>query len=118
MARLDKLIQVLHEQRAEALQLAVGKPASLMQNGAVRNLTREPLSEAQIQGLVREIASPEAVAQLGSGQSVAFAYRAPTGEIRVELKSGADPTAVLRPVAATPTAARSSPPAPSSPSSA
>ncbi|HEU4680521.1 MAG TPA: type IV pilus twitching motility protein PilT [Gemmatimonadales bacterium] len=120
MARLDKLIQVLHEQRAEALQLAVGKPASLMQNGVVRNLTREPLSDAQIQGLVREIASPEAVAQLGSGQPVAFAYRAPTGEIRVELKSGADRTAVLRPVAATPTAAPSapsSPPAPSAPSS-
>ena len=118
MARLDKLIQVLHEQRAEALELVVGKPASLMHNGTVRHLTREPLSDAQIQGLVREIASPEAVAQLGSGASVAFAYRAPTGEIRVELKSGADRTAVLRPVPATRSASQampSSPPSPSSP---
>ena len=117
MARLDKLIQVLHEQRAEALELAVGKPASLMQNGAVRPLTREPLSDAQIQGLVREIASPEAVAQLGSGQSVAFAYRAPTGEIRVELKSGTDRTAVLRPVPATRPASHAAPSSPSSPTS-
>jgi len=117
VARLDKLIQVLHEQRAEALQLAAGKPAALMQNGAVRHLTREPLTDAQIQGLVREIASPEAIAQLGSGQPVVFAYRAPTGEIRVELKAGADRTAVLRPVAATPAASPPAPPAPPSPSS-
>jgi twitching motility protein PilT len=97
LARLDKLIQVMHEQRAEALNLAVGKPASLMQNGALRHLTREPLSDAQIQALVREIASPETAAQLGSAGPIAFAYRSPTGEVRVELKSGVEGTAVLRP---------------------
>jgi twitching motility protein PilT len=103
VARLDKLIQVMHEQRADGLQLAVGKPASLMQNGAVRFLTRDPLSDAQIQGLVREIASPEAAARIGTAGPVVFAYRSPTGEIQVELKSGPDGRAVLRP--ATPLAA-------------
>ena len=103
MARLDKLIQVMHEQRAEALSLTVGKPASLMQNGAVRHLTREPLSDAQIQALVREIASPETAAQLGSAQPVAFAYRSPSGEVHVELKSGNAGAALLRPAS---TAAR------------
>jgi twitching motility protein PilT len=100
VARLDKLIQVMHERRAELLQLTVGKPASLMHNGAVRPLTREALSDAQIQGLVKEIASPEAVAQLGTGGPVAFAYRSPTGEIHVELKSGPEGAAILRPAAA------------------
>ena len=100
MARLDKLIQVMHEQRAEALTLSVGKPAALMQNGAVRHLTREPLSDAQIQALVREIASPETAAQLGSPQPLAFAYRAPSGEVHVELKSGANGAALLRPTGA------------------
>jgi twitching motility protein PilT len=100
VARLDKLIQVMHEQRAELLQLTVGKPASLMHNGAVRPLTREALSDAQIQGLVKEIASPEAVAQLGAGGPVAFAYRSPTGEIHVELKSGPEGSAILRPAGA------------------
>jgi len=100
LARLDKLIQVMHEQRAEALHLAVGKPASLMQNGAIRLLTREPLSDVQIQALVREIASPETAAQLASAEPVSFAYRAPTGEVQVELKAGKDRTAMLRPVAA------------------
>ncbi len=97
MPRLDKLIQVMHEQRAEALTLSVGKPAAITQNGAVRHLTREPLSDAQIQALVREIASPETAAQLGSAQPLAFAYRAPSGEVHVELKAGANGTALLRP---------------------
>ncbi len=91
----------MHEQRAEALSLSVGKPASLMQNGAVRNLTREPLSDAQIQALVREIASPETAAQLGSAKPVAFAYRSPSGEVHVELKSGNAGAALLRPAGTT-----------------
>jgi twitching motility protein PilT len=116
VARLDKLIQVMQEQRAEALQLAVGKPASLMQNGSARPITREPLSDAQIQGLLREIASGDAAAQLGSSE-VAFAYRSPFGEVRVEMKPGANGLAVLRPIAAAQhsAAAPVSPAAPSSP---
>ncbi|HEX7338021.1 MAG TPA: type IV pilus twitching motility protein PilT [Gemmatimonadales bacterium] len=89
----------MHEQRADGLQLAVGKPASLMQNGTVRHLTREALTDAQILGLVKEIASPEAAAQLGAGGPVAFAYRAPTGEIQVELRAGPDGATLLRPAA-------------------
>jgi twitching motility protein PilT len=96
VARLDKLIQVLHEQRADALQLAVGKPASLMQNGSVRPITREPLSDTQIQGLLREIASGDTAPQLGAAESVAFVYRSPSGEVRVEHTSGANGSAVLR----------------------
>jgi twitching motility protein PilT len=103
------LIQVMHEQRAEALQLAVGKPASLMQNGSVRPITREPLSDAQIQGLVKEIASADAVSQLGSSEPVSFAYRSPYGEVRVELRPGANGLAVLRPASPQPSAATTGP---------
>jgi twitching motility protein PilT len=112
VARLDKLIQVMQEQRAEALQLAVGKPASLMQNGSARPITREPLGEAQIQGLLREIASADAATQLGTSESVAFAYRSPFGEVRVELKSGANGIAVLRPVSPAPSAGAAAPSVP------
>jgi twitching motility protein PilT len=90
----------MHEQRADSLQLAVGKPASLMQNGSVRHITREALTDAQIQGLVREIASPDNAARLGSDGPTAFAYRAPSGEVQVEHKPGAEVIAVLRPVGA------------------
>jgi len=109
LARLDKLIQVMHEQRAEVLTLAVGKPASLMQNGAVRHLTREALSDVQIQGLLREIASADAAAQVGSAQAVAFAYRAPTGEVHVEMKGGPDGAAFLRPATMASTASSAAP---------
>ena len=110
MARLDKLIQVMQEQRADALQLAVGKPASLVQNGSIRPITRDPLNDAQIQGLVREIATAETATQLGFAD-VSFSYRSPFGEIQVELKPGANGTAVLRP--ATPaTSATAAPPPP------
>ncbi len=87
----------MHEQRAEALSLSVGKPAALMHNGALRHLTREALSDAQIQALVREIASPETAARLGSLQPLTFAYRAPSGEVHVEMKSGSGGATLLRP---------------------
>ena len=108
----------MHEQRAEALSLSVGKPASLMQNGAVRHLTREPLTDAQIQALVREIASPETAARLGSSAPVSFAYRSPSGEVQVELKAGSDRAALLRPVvAAIRETPRAAPTVPASPAS-
>jgi twitching motility protein PilT len=116
VARLDKLIQVMQEQRADALQLAVGKPASLMQNGSPRPITREPLTDTQIRGLLREIASADAASQLGSSE-VTFAYRSPFGEMRVEMKPGANGVAILRPASPAPSApgtasAASAPPSP------
>ncbi|MGH7528452.1 MAG: type IV pilus twitching motility protein PilT [Gemmatimonadales bacterium] len=99
MARLDRLIQVMHEQRAHALQLTVGQPASLVTDGAHRAVTREPLNDSQILGLVREITAPDAAGQLAAGTPLAFPYRAPSGDVNVELKAAAGGTsAVLRPV--------------------
>ena len=122
MARLDRLIQVMQEQRAEALQLTVGKPASLMQNGSVRPITREPLSDVQIQGLLREIASADAQSQLELAEPVVFAYRSPFGEVQVERRPGANGVAVLRPAAGpaapTPSGPTAAPPAPPPPAAA
>jgi twitching motility protein PilT len=89
VARLDRLIQVLHEQRADALRLAVGKPAALVANGAARPLTRDPLTDAQILALVREVAEPGALPRLGGAEPVSFPYRAPTGAVTVALTPGA-----------------------------
>jgi twitching motility protein PilT len=101
VARLDRFIQVMHEQRADALQLAVGHPAALVTSGAARAITRDPLSDGQIVGLVREIAGPEAAGKLGGGAPVAFGYHSPSGEVQVELTPGADGSrAVVRPTRA------------------
>ena len=83
MARIDQLIQVLHDQRGDALQLAVGKPVVLVRNGTTRPLTKDPLSEAQVVALVREIAPSEAAPRVGSAQAD-FEYRAPSGRVQVQ----------------------------------
>jgi twitching motility protein PilT len=97
VARLDRFIQVLHEQRADALQLAVGQPAALVTRGAARAITKDPLTDGQIVGLVREIAG-EAASRLGGGAPVAFGYHSPSGEVQVEVTPGAEGSrAVVRP---------------------
>jgi twitching motility protein PilT len=88
----------MHEQRADALQLAVGQPAALVTNGAARAITRDPLNDGQIVGLVREVASPETAGKVGSGAPVTFGYHSPSGEVQVELTPGAEGSrAVVRP---------------------
>ena len=88
MARLDRLIQVLHEQRADALRLAVGKPAALVANGATRPLTRDPLTDAQILALVKEVADPVMASRLGGAEPVSFPYRSPSGPTTIALTPG------------------------------
>jgi twitching motility protein PilT len=88
----------MHEQRADALQLAVGRPASLVANGASRVCTKESLTEQQIVSLLREIAGSEVASQLGGDASMAFVYQSPSGEVRVEVSQGAGgASAMLRP---------------------
>ncbi|MGH7512545.1 MAG: hypothetical protein ACREOQ_06435, partial [Gemmatimonadales bacterium] len=89
MARLDRLIQVLHEQRADALRLAVGKPAALVTNGSARPLTKEPLTDGQILTLVREVADPASAPRLGGAEAVTFPYQAPSGQVTVAFTPGA-----------------------------
>ena len=87
MARLDKLIQLLHEQRADALRLSTGEPAALQQNGTTRPLTREALTDAQITALVREIAPAAVAPKVGAGAALAFGYSSPSGAVEAELSS-------------------------------
>jgi len=87
--RLDRLIQVLHDQRADALRLAVGKPAALVTNGSARPVTKEPLTDGQILTLVREVADPASAPRLGGSEAVSFAYKAPSGQVTVAFTPGA-----------------------------
>jgi twitching motility protein PilT len=89
VARLDRLIQVLHEQRADALRLSVGKPAALVTNGSARPLTKEPLTDGQILTLVREVADPASAPRLGGSEAVSFPYNAPSGQVTVAVTPGA-----------------------------
>jgi twitching motility protein PilT len=95
VARLDRLIQVLYEQRADALQLVVGKPATLVANGATRALTKDPLTDAQILTLVREVADAASAPRVGGPEPVSFPYHSPSGQVTVALTPGAGGTAVV-----------------------
>ncbi len=97
MARLDQLIRVLHEQRAESLQLAVGKPAVLLRDGTTRPVTKEALTDAQIAALLREIAPAEAAGGIGSPEAMRFGYKSPSGSVQVEARPG---DVTLRPAGA------------------
>jgi twitching motility protein PilT len=89
VARLDRLIQVLYEQRGDALQLAVGKPVTLLANSSARALTRDPLTDVQILALAREVADADAAARLGGGEAFSFGYRSPSGQVTVALSRDA-----------------------------
>jgi twitching motility protein PilT len=88
VARLDRFIQVLHEQRADALRLTGGQPAALVRDGTSRPVTKESLNDSQIVALLREIAPPDAAPRLGTGEAVRFDYRAPAGFVVVEGQAG------------------------------
>jgi twitching motility protein PilT len=96
----------MHEQRADALRLAVGKPAELVANGGSRAITREALTDAQILSLVREVADPASAARLGGADPVSFPYGAPSGPVSVAV--GAGPEVQVR--ATGPAPAGASPP--------
>jgi twitching motility protein PilT len=83
MARLDKFIQVLAEQKGDALELANGKPAVLATPGGPRGLTKDPVTGAQVLALLREIATGPAAAQLAAGQDASFTYASPNGDVQV-----------------------------------
>jgi twitching motility protein PilT len=90
----------MHEQRADALQLTVGQPAALVTNGAARAITRDPLNDGQIVGLLREIAG-EAAGQVDARAPVSFGYHSPSGEVQVEITPAAEGSrALVRPARA------------------
>jgi twitching motility protein PilT len=89
VARLDRLIQVMYDQRADALRLAVGKPAALVADGSARPVTRDPLTDGQILTLVREVADPGSAPLLGGAEPVSFAYQSPSGQVTVDFTPGA-----------------------------
>ncbi len=95
MARLDRFIQLLWDQEGDALELVPGQPVRLRRQQAIRPVTRDPLSAAQILGLAREISPPAQSAQLGGAAPVEFRYDAAAGPVRVEVHGGAEPRMLL-----------------------
>jgi twitching motility protein PilT len=88
MARIDKFIQVLADQKADALELANGRPAALVTAAGPRPLTKDPVTTAQVVALLREVAPPPAAAELAAGTDASFAYASPAGAVQVAYHAG------------------------------
>jgi twitching motility protein PilT len=116
VARLDRFIQAVVDNKAQALLLVADRPASLLLDGAARPVSRDALQLAQVVALLREIAPPDGQAALDQGEAVSFTYAGPTGPVQVEfLAKGAGSQATLTPAAPTAPATPVAPTAPTAP---
>ena len=85
MPRIDRFLTAMTQHGAEALVLGAGHPVRLSRGGQLQPVTKDPLTEVQVTGLLREIAPPEVAAQVGGGAGLTFDYASPVGPIAVAL---------------------------------
>jgi twitching motility protein PilT len=98
VARLDRFIQAVLDNKAQGLLLASGRPVSLLLDSGPRPVTRDPLPAPQILALVREIAPSAEQEQTSGPEPLRFSYAWSGGPVSVELTHETDgPRAVLRP---------------------
>jgi hypothetical protein len=72
--QIDRLLTMLAQSRAGAVELLDGEPAAFVTGADRRPVTRAPLAAAQILAFVREVAPPDVAATLGTLQPVEFGY--------------------------------------------
>ncbi|HSE53142.1 MAG TPA: type IV pilus twitching motility protein PilT [Gemmatimonadales bacterium] len=108
MPRIDRFLTAMTQHGAEALVLGAGHPVRLSRGGQLQPVTKDPLTDVQVAGLLREIAPPEMAAQVGGGAGLTFDYASPVGPIAVALapEGGATLRPSGAPAQATPAASR------------
>src|SRR5918999_2587180 len=74
MPQLDKFLSALVSHGASALHLAADDFAKLDIANVARPVTKQALTATQLLTLLREVAPPEAMRQLESGQQAGFTY--------------------------------------------
>ena len=98
MPQLDKFIKAAQDHGAEALILEVGAPASIVRGGKGHALGQQAVTDAQVWGLIQELASGDVAQRLAAQEPVSFEYVAPSGTVAVSVEVGdGGPRAVLRP---------------------
>ena len=83
MAQLDRLLSVMISNRADALTLDEADLAKLELQGGARAVTKSPLTAAQVVGLLKEIAPPDAARQLDATKPASFSYTSADGAFTV-----------------------------------
>jgi twitching motility protein PilT len=83
MARIDQLVQALHQHNGESLIIAAGEKLCLRVGGQSKTLTAKEATVAQVQGFLNEIAPPDLEQSLAASGSCEFTYAAPAATVRV-----------------------------------
>ena len=101
MPRIDRFLTAMVQHGADALCLGAGQPVQLSRGGQLQPVTKDILTEVQVNALLREIAPPTVAPHVGSGSKLNFDYASPVGPIEVSLgPDGGGSSATLRPAAA------------------
>ena len=90
MPQLDRFLQVMTSNDAESMVLAESEVATLQIAGAPRAITKQPLTAAQLEMLLKEIAPESVGVQLGERKPTSFTYRSEHGEFAVKTAMNAD----------------------------
>jgi twitching motility protein PilT len=95
--RIDRFLTAMKQHGAEAVQFSAGKPVRMSRSGVLQPVTKDPLTEAQITSLLKEIAPPAVSEEIGIQADLRFEYESPVGLIYVMLgaEDGAT-SAILR----------------------
>ncbi|MEJ7811644.1 MAG: type IV pilus twitching motility protein PilT [Gemmatimonadaceae bacterium] len=80
MPHLDRFLNVLVTNRADALRLAADELAVLDLGGQARPVTRAPFTGAQLLTILREIAPADAMRRIEGGESASFGYKCDDGQ--------------------------------------
>jgi twitching motility protein PilT len=83
--RIDRFLTAMKQHGADALQLGTGKPVRLTRAGVFQPVTKDPLTESQVTGLLKEIASPAIAARIVAEARFTFGYDSPIGPVEVAL---------------------------------
>jgi len=85
MAKLDPFFSALRTHGGEEIVLAPGHPVRMRHRGGLHPISRQPLDNRQVLGLVRELATPAVIPLLGTGSELSFSYESLEGLVDVDL---------------------------------
>ena len=88
MKQLDRFITVMLERGATALSVTPDEPVRIQTGARLDPLTRQPVTAAQIEAILRGSVPDELEPRLQGGQGVTFPYRASGGSVDVTVEPG------------------------------
>jgi twitching motility protein PilT len=87
MPQLDKFIKAAVDNGADALVLEAGAPPAVHKAGKAHPLGQQAVAEAQLWGLLQELAAGDDAARIAAREAVTFAYASPSGAVQVSVTS-------------------------------